>query len=159
MRSLIRYVLIVLLLVAVAPAMAQQGGDGNQGNGATFLENIFSGFNLGLPGGPGCASVFQPGDSPQEWVRTSPNGDFTVHVVDHAVTVVFLEEGASQDNLWIGPGRLTLHYTADAEYEQFNWRVTGIVTNVLSGETRQASCHAIVAKSELKKFDLELTGG
>jgi hypothetical protein len=138
--------------------MAQQGGDGNEGNGAIFQVNPFGGFDLGIPGGPGCASVFQPGDSPQEWVRNSPNGDFTVHVVDHAVTVYFWEAGAT-GNVWNGPGKLTLHYTADAESVRFNWRVMGTVTNPLTGETRQASCHAIVANNDLKKFDLELTGG
>ena len=85
MKSLIRCILVLLLLASVVPTLAQQGGDGNQGNGATFLENIFGGFSLGLPDGPGCASGFQPGDTPQEWIRISPNGDLTVHVVDHTV--------------------------------------------------------------------------
>ena len=39
-------------------------------------------------------------------------------------------------------------------------RVTGAVTNALTGETQDAVCHVIVGGNNvLKKFDLELIGG
>jgi len=146
-------VIFALLLLLTIPVLAQQGGNSNQGNGATFTDNFFSTFSLGVPGGPICIARLTTIADVNNWIRFNPNGSVTIHWVGRDATIEFYAEGASDENdVWVGPGSTNLHYTL-GETERFVWHARGRVTHQFTGETRDVMCK-VVANGDIKVFDL-----
>lgn len=156
MKYAVRYITTgLLMLFLLIPAVAQQGGDGNAGNGATFIDNFFTTFDIGIPGGPICFAQLTTIDDVNNWIRFNPDGSATVHWVDREATIAFYAEGfVDESDIWVGSGSTNLHYEL-GETDRFTWSARGTVTHQITDETRDVICHVVV-NGELKAFNLGL---
>lgn len=153
MKHLYKTIVIGLFMFLAIPVLAQQGGNGNQGNGTIFIDNFFTTMSLGIPGGPICFATLTTIDDVNNWIRFNPDGSATIHWVGREAEVAFYAEGfADESDIWIGPGSTNLHYTL-GETEQFTWHASGTVTHQITGETRDVMCQVAV-NGDLKVFKL-----
>lgn len=153
-----RYIITcILLLLLLIPVVAQQGGNGNHGNGTTFIDNFFTTFNIGIPGGPICFAQLTTIDDVNDWIRFNPDGSATIHWVGREAEIAFYTEGfADETDIWVGSGSTNLHYNL-GETERFTWHASGTVTHQITGETRELMCHVVV-NGDLKVFNLGFKG-
>ena len=134
---------ILILILITVPVLAQQGGDGNEGNGAQFLDySTVSGIGFDT-GGWFCEGVSYDAFNTFGWTRYKEGWlDVQSHILDDDADIL-VSKYYNPPELWIGTGRLNITFGPELK---LNFRVNGTITSNVTGETQSVRCQLVVTE-------------